>query len=123
VTNAGRVRPLLFFELLLRLGEHALLLRVHLGKTQIERLNGGRDDIRDDGARGPLVVRGDDTPGRPLRARRRQGVLVGLLISVPEAALVQIGNRELPVLLRIPQDFRITVPLRVRCRSKALMSS
>src|SRR6187431_1773117 len=61
------------------------------------------EDRRDDGARHPLVVRGDDMPRGPLRAGFGEHLLVGALVGVPMLALREVGEGELPVFFRILQ--------------------
>src|SRR5262249_37710258 len=66
---------------------------------QLQALNPSRDDVGDDSAGDPLVIRWDDVPRGPSRARRPEGVLIRTHVVVPVVPLREVVRRELPVLL------------------------
>ena len=70
-----------------------------LGVAEVEGFEFGDDDVGDGGAGEPLVVGGDDVPGRPFGAGVVEGVLEGVHVVVPEGALFGVVDGELPVLL------------------------
>src|SRR5215469_12528949 len=81
-------------KLLLLLAAHARIFQVQF----LHRLHDGR---RHHEPREPLVVGRHDEPRRILRGGRPDGLLVGVHIGGPVAALARIGHGELPVLLRL----------------------
>src|SRR5262249_38906962 len=99
--NTTRVaESLSVLELLACLVEQRSLLVVHIRISKVERADLPRDDSGDDGPGHPLVVGRNDVPRSPPRARGREGLLVRLLVVVPELSLLEVRERELPVLVR-----------------------
>jgi Carotenoid biosynthesis protein len=68
---------------------------------EIQVLERFDDDVRDGQIAEPFVIGRYHEPGRVLLAGLFQGVLIGLLVLIPELALPLIGCRTLPVLIRI----------------------
>ena len=70
------------------------ILRIHI-------LQCAEDDLADDIAHVPFVICRYDLPGAVLRGSLVDGILKGLLISIPVTALLVVGSGELPVFLRL----------------------
>src|SRR5262249_43885811 len=84
-------------QLLPRRRELLLLLLRHLRRLEAEVPYRRRQDVRDQSARHPFVVRGNYVPRRMLGARRAERLLERLEVVVPVGALGQVGGGELPV--------------------------
>src|SRR4051812_10029238 len=97
----ARPRLLLRHERAAGAGELREFLLPHFGVVKIQRLERLDDRRRDGDAREPLVVGRDDVPGRMLRRRVADHVLVRVHVALPVTALPRVGRRELPVLLGI----------------------
>src|SRR5215471_3140106 len=85
------------------LGEFLRLHLVDLGIAKIQRSQCIDDRGCDDDAREPFVVGRHHVPGSSFGRRVADRALVGLLVVVPELALLRIAARELPVLVGIVQ--------------------
>ena len=68
---------------------------------EIEGIEGVRDHARDEQIAGVLVVGGHDVPRRALTAGGADAFLIRLAVLLPEFALLDIGNTEFPVFVRI----------------------
>src|SRR4051812_21235207 len=100
------------FRLQLLEGE-LLEVFLRLGPARGEGFERGRHGPGDDDVAVPLVVGGDYQPRRPRRAGRVDGVLVGLLVVVPMAALAHVVGRELVVLALEFQALAEALQLRI----------
>src|SRR5262249_52949143 len=81
--------------------QRGLVLRPDLRVSEAEVLERRDDRAGDDQSREPLVVGGNDVPRSPRRARLADHLLVRRLVLVPILPLVRVGDRELPVLVRV----------------------
>src|SRR5688500_17954137 len=72
-------------------------------EPEIEALEGLRNDLRDGETREPLVVRGDHVPWRGACAGLRDGLFVRPRVVLPAQPLVDVADRELPVLRGVLQ--------------------
>src|SRR3954464_3986939 len=95
------------FELLLRDEQGFSRFVVHGRVLRIDACESVDDHAGHRDPQEPLVVRGDDVPGRVLRARPAQHLRERLLVLLPVAALLDVVRVELPVLLGVvdpPQE-------------------
>src|SRR5205085_99483 len=79
----------------------ALALWRYFGIAHIQPLEGVQNDCRDDQARVFLVIGRHDEPGRMARAGSAEARFVSLHVLRPVLALFDVGERKLPVLVRI----------------------
>ena len=79
-------------------GEFFALGFFDVGEGEIEGVEGFENGAGDDEAGEPLVVGGDDVPGRMLGGGLLNHFFVSFLIILPEAALLNVGHGKLPIL-------------------------
>ena len=81
------------------------------GMRHLEALHGVHDDLRDDQPGVDLVVGGNDVPWRMMSAGSTEAIFVGLHVLLPVLPFVNVGRAELPVLFRLVDPRKESLPL------------
>ncbi len=93
----------LVFQLGLHEAQFLALAIVDCRILQVQVLERVDDRASHDQPREPLVIGGHDVPRRVVAGGVLDHVFVGVLVVVPEVALLGVGHRELPVLVLLLQ--------------------
>src|ERR1700683_3584859 len=94
-------------------GQFALLLPADTGIGELQPGYRVENDLRDEQASILLVVSGNNIPGRFLGAGGGDAFPIDLHVLVPEFAFLDIGQAELPILVRIVDAGEETLALLV----------